>query len=191
MSPLSTLTALAAWQNFYVIVGTAAGALTGLTFVAITLVVQLLRRNQDAENGIGAFTTPTAADFGTVLFICALLSVPWSGFVPPAVLLALCGLAGVLYTTIVVRRLRRLETYAPVLEDLLWYGACPLVAYAALFVAALFLPGSPTATLFVLGGVMLLLLFLGIRNALDVVTYLAVERFKELDERSEKDEKKV
>lgn len=32
-----TLPALSAWTNFYVIIGSSAGALTGLTFVVVTL----------------------------------------------------------------------------------------------------------------------------------------------------------
>jgi len=37
----ATLSTLAHWANFYVIVGSSAGALTGLQFVVMTLVAQL------------------------------------------------------------------------------------------------------------------------------------------------------
>jgi hypothetical protein len=177
MSPLS------AWSNFYVIVGSSAGALTGLTFVVITLVAQI--RQRDNGQGIAAFTTPTIVHFGSALFVSALLSVPWPALAPPALLLVVCGLAGILYTALVVRRLHRVETYAPVLEDWLWYGTCPLVAYAALLAAALLLPGNPVAALFVVGGVVIFLLFLGIRNAWDVVTFLVVERLAQQDGQNE------
>ncbi len=52
----------------------------------------------------------------------------------------------------------------------------PLASYVALIAAAILLPGSPAPALFVIGGVMLLLLLIGIRNAWDSVTYLAIER---------------
>ena len=37
------MTALAGWENFYVIVGSSAGALIGLQFVVVTTVSQLYR----------------------------------------------------------------------------------------------------------------------------------------------------
>ena len=180
MSPLT------AWGNFYVIVGSSAGTLTGLTFVVITLVAQT--RQQGADRGIAAFTTPTIVHFGTVLLVSAILSGSWMALAPPALLLGLCGLVGVLYSAIVVRRQHRLDNYTPVLEDWLWYAACPLVAYTALLAAAMLLPGSPVPALFAIGGAMVLLLFLGIRNAWDIVAYIVVERLTRQNGRDESKE---
>ena len=61
------------------------------------------------------------------------------------------------------------------LEDWIWYVAVPLVAYAAILVSALLLMGNPALALFGIGATMALLLFLGIHNAWDLVTYIAVE----------------
>lgn len=177
---------LTAWANFYVIVGSSAGALIGLTFVVITLLAQI--RQQEAELGVSAFTTPSVVHFGTALLLAALLSAPWPSLVPPAVLLGLCGLAGMPYTVIVMRRELRLETYHVITEDWLWYGACPFVAYAVLLAAAFLLPGSPAPVLFVIGGAMLLILFLGIHNAWDVVTYLVTVHMARQGEQTEQDE---
>jgi hypothetical protein len=99
--------------------------------------------------------------------------------------LSLCGLAGTLYSANVIQRQRRVQGYTPVLEDWVWYGASPLVAYLALVVAAPLLPVSPEAALLLIGAAMALLLFNGIRNAWDIVTYLAVERVSRQDERNE------
>jgi hypothetical protein len=112
------MSSLSAWANFYVIVGSAAGTLTGLTFIAITLTAQF--RLPDVERGIAAFTTPTVVHFGVTLFLAAVLSAPWPTLVPLALTLALCGLAGALYTANVMQRLRRFEGYTPVMEDWLW-----------------------------------------------------------------------
>ena len=179
---------LTAWANFYVIVGSSAGALTGLTFVAVTLVAGA--RQRAAGGGIAAFTAPTVVHFGTVLFVAAVLSAPWLALSPLALLLGLCGLVGMLYTALVVRRLYRLDQnlYEMVPEDWLWYGACPLVAYIALLVAAILLPGSPAPALFTVGGVLLLLLLLGIHNAWDIVTYIVVERLSPQGEQNERKE---
>ena len=52
----------------------------------------------------------------------------------------------------------------------------PLIAYAALLIAALLLPRQATSPLFVVGGAALLLLFIGIHNAWDSVLYMALQR---------------
>jgi len=63
---------LARWDSFYVIVGTAAGALIGLQFVVMTLIADRppLRT---AEAG-AAFASPTIVHFGTALLLSALLA---------------------------------------------------------------------------------------------------------------------
>src|SRR5690348_4639770 len=97
MSPLTE------WETFYVIVGSSAGALTGLLFVVITLVAASPSRGTGW--GAGAFTSPTVVHFGVVLGVVALLSAPWSSLTLPAVLLGLTGLVGMAYTGVVVRRI--------------------------------------------------------------------------------------
>jgi hypothetical protein len=179
----AAMSPLAGWENFYVIVGSSAGALTGLTFLAVTLVGEA--RERGAGQGIAAFTSPTLVHFGAVLFVTAVLSAPWPALVQPALILGLSGLGGVLYTLIVVRRQRRQQVYSLVLEDWLWYAACPLVLYSALLAAATLLPGSPVPALFAIAAVMVLLLFLGLHNAWDLVTYMAAERLPRQEERSE------
>jgi len=171
------LSPLATWQNFYVIVGTAAATLTGLMFVVITLIAQVRVRVSSPSDGIAVFTTPNVMHFGAALLVAAILSAPWQALWNAGLLLGLSGLGGVSYVIIVVRRARRQTTdYQPVLEDWLWYVVLPLVSYTALVVAALVLPGYPAPALFVIAAVTLLLLFIGIHNAWDVVTYVPFER---------------
>ncbi len=55
---------LSAWGNFYVIIGSSAAALTGLTFVVIALAADARRLT---PRGLRAFVTPTIVHFGTVL----------------------------------------------------------------------------------------------------------------------------
>jgi len=93
-------------------------------------------------------------------------------------MLACCwasGLGGATYVVIVLRRARRQTDYQPVLEDWLWHTVLPLVSYTALVVAAILLPGQPTPALFVIAAATVLLLFTGIHNAWDNVTYTAIE----------------
>ena len=164
---------LAAWANFYVIIGTAAAALTGLMFVVITLVMGVqVRRSSGA---IATFSTPNVVHFCAALLIAALLSAPWQALWQASLLLGLCGLGGVSYVVIVVRRARRQTDYQPVLEDWLWHMVFPLIAYTVLVVAAILLSAAPVPTLFGIGSATLLLLFIGIHNAWDTVTYLTIE----------------
>src|SRR6267154_3989129 len=93
-------------------------------------------------------------------------------------MLACCwasGLGGATYVVIVLRRARRQTDYQPVMEDWLFHTVFPLVSYTALLVAALLLPGHPAPALFVIAAATVLLLFIGIHNAWDNVTYTAIE----------------
>ncbi|HEX6554254.1 MAG TPA: hypothetical protein VF026_15920 [Ktedonobacteraceae bacterium] len=169
----AVLSPLATWQNFYVLIGTAAATLTGLMFVAITLIARTQRR---ASGALGAFATPNVVHFGAALLVAAILSAPWPALWNADLLLGLSGLGGVIYVVIVVRRTRRQTDYQPVLEDWLWHTVFPLVSYTALVAAAMVLPGNPAPALFVIGAATVLLLFIGIHNAWDAVTYIIIER---------------
>jgi hypothetical protein len=79
------MTALAGWENFYVIVGSSAGALIGLQFVVITLIASRPVAPGLAQAG-AAFATPTIIHFGSVLLLSAILSAPWHGVTGPAIL---------------------------------------------------------------------------------------------------------
>jgi hypothetical protein len=163
---------LPAWQNFYVIIGTAAATLTGLMFVVITLVQRVISRS--SSGAFSAYSTPTVVHFSLALLVAALLSAPWQALWNVGLLLGLTGLGGVIYNIIVVRRMRRETRYQAVLEDWLWYAVFPLVAYSTLFVAAIVLPGIPIPALFCIAAATALLLFIGIHNAWDAVTYIAL-----------------
>jgi hypothetical protein len=170
----AVLSPLATWQNFYVIIGSAAATLTGLMFVVITLSARVQDRR--SSEALGAFGTPTIVHFGTALFVAAIFSAPWQALWPAGLLLGFCGLGLVTYVVIVLRRVRRQTDYQPVLEDWLWHTVFPLVSYTALLVAAILLPGNPAPALFVIAAVTVLLLFIGIHNAWDDVIYIVIER---------------
>jgi hypothetical protein len=123
-----------------------------------------------------AFATPTIVHFCAVLFISAILSAPWPVLAGARVALGAGGVAGLVYAVIVIRQATRQTDYLPVLEDWIWHGALPLIAYAALLIAAVLLQGDPASSLFVIAGTALLLLFVGIHNAWDSVLYIALLR---------------
>jgi hypothetical protein len=164
---------LLTWQNFYVIIGSSAAGLTGLMFVVITLIAGVQERR--SSEPIGVFSTPTIVHFCIALLVAAILSAPWQVLWNVGLLLGLSGLWGVTYVVIVLRRARRQTDYKLVLEDWLWHTAFPLVSYTALVVAAVVLPGNPAPALYVIAAVTVLLLFIGIHNSWDTVTYIAIE----------------
>jgi len=172
----SELPFLSNWQNFYMLIGTAAATLTGLMFVVTTLIAGIETHVETLNAGISAFNTPTVLHFGTVLLIAGILSAPWSSFSNISLLLGLFGLGMVFYLIIVMQRMRRVPHYQSTLEDWLWYMALPLLAHIGLIVAAMALPANPALALYIVSAAMVLLLFVGIRNAWDMVTFLAVER---------------
>lgn len=160
---------LTEWDSFYVIVGSAAGALIGLQFVVMTLIAE----NPPARSSEAgpAFATPTIIHFSAVLLLSALLQMPWKTLSPVAVLWGLMGAAGVVYTLYVTRRMHTQTAYEPVFEDWLFHALLPLAAYAALGVAAFFTVTQARDALLGIGGASLVLLFVGIHNAWDTIAY--------------------
>src|SRR5207302_1921723 len=72
------------------------------------------------------------------------------------------------------RALHQKEDYIPVAEDWVWHVFLPMISYAGLLISGLFIARDPGPALFGVGGVSLLLLFIGIHNAWDSVVYLAI-----------------
>ena len=171
----AVLSPLAAWQNFYVLIGTAAATLTGLIFVVATLVAGGRVRVSSPSEAFAAFNSPNVVHFGAALLVAAILSAPWQALWNASLLLGLLGLGGMIYVVIVLRRARRQTDYQAVLEDWLWHTVFPLVSYTALLVAAIVLPGHPVPALFVIAAATVLLLFIGIHNAWDNLTYIVLE----------------
>jgi hypothetical protein len=157
------------WNSFYVIVGSSAGALIGLQFVVLTLIAE--RPPLRAAEAGAAFSTPSVVHFGVVLLLSAVASAPWHGIGAVAVVWGLVGLIGIAYAIIVARRMRVQTVYRPVFEDWLFHVLLPLVAYAMLAVSAYVVRSNARPALFLVGAATLFLLFVGIHNAWDAVTY--------------------
>jgi hypothetical protein len=164
------MTVLDGWENFYVIVGSSAGALIGLQFVVITLIADRPLSRADAQAG-AAFSTPSVVHFAVVLLLSAIVGAPWDGIGAVAVLWGLVGLSGIVYIVVVARRMRAQTAYRPVFYDWLFHVLLPFAAYAMLAASAFAAHSYARPTLFVVGAAALLLLFVGIHNAWDAVTY--------------------
>lgn len=178
--PLSHAVALTDWQSFYVLVGSSAAALTGLTFIVITLAAERgeLAASASAQlSGLRVFITPTAVHFGAALWLSALMSIPGQTAVSLEVLLAGTGVAGLTYCAILLRlMLGSLSGYRPFASDWVWSVVLPILAYMALAATGLMVPYRPAPALYAVSGVVLLLLFIGVHNAWDVVVWVTTER---------------
>jgi hypothetical protein len=164
--------ALSAWESFYVIVGSSGGALIGLQFVVITLIAE--RRHLATAGSLSAFGTPTVVHLAAALIVSAIMSAPWPSLGPLSIALLMCGLGGLAYGAVVIRRERRQTSYKPVLEDWLWYAALPCSVYAALALTAAFLRSNTESAMFAIAASALALLLIGIHNAWDSVTHIVV-----------------
>lgn len=161
---------LAEWESFYVIVGSSGAALIGLQFVVMTLIAGLPARPSAAT--LSAFGTPTVVHLSSALLVSAVMSAPWHSFFPASETLGLCGLGGILYGAVVVRRARAQTGYEPVWQDWLWFAALPWGTYAALGLGALLLRADTEKALFVIAASALGLLLIGIHNAWDTLTHI-------------------
>lgn len=171
MNP-TTLNALVPWQNFYVLVGTSAGALTGLQFVVMTLIMQV--RAARNMRDIHAFGTPTVLHFCTALLLSAAMVAPWPTLTSLGLCLGAGGVIGAVYSIRVIWHARQ-AAYQPDWEDWIWYTALPLLGHFMLIGAAVLLPWKASWPLILVAADALLFLFLGVRNAWDTVTFIAVQ----------------
>jgi hypothetical protein len=165
---------LADWGNFYVITGSAAAALTGLTFVVIALAADARRVT---TTGLRAFVTPTIVHFGTVLALAAFLTVPRQNVMTLSLGFGAAGIAGLIYAVIIAASMRRAASdYVPVHEDWLWHLILPTLVYGALLAMAFLTRGRMEQCLYGVAAASLLLLFIGIHNAWDVAVSISVRK---------------
>lgn len=167
---------LADWDTFYVIVGSSAGALVGLQFVVMTLISG--RPDLTTPEAGSAFATPNVVHFVMVLFLSAILSLPWHRISSASISWGLVGLVGLAYVFLVIRRMKRQSAYKPVFEDWLFHALAPLCAYATLLGSSFAARSHTRAALFAVGAASMLLLGLGIHNAWDAVMYHVVTKRK-------------
>jgi hypothetical protein len=169
----AALPPIGGWDNFYVIVGSSAAGLTGLTFVVIALaadthVVRL--------SGLRTFVTPVVMHFGSALWIAALMCIPGQTDISLSACIVITGaiLAAYVATT-TYRMYRGRREYRPAVEDWIWNATVPLLCYLALLLAGVWALRQPAAALYVVGAVALTLLFVGIHNAWDLAVWITVE----------------
>jgi hypothetical protein len=167
---------LAGWDNFYVIVGGAAGGLTGLTFIVITLAADARRV---AHAGVKAFMTPTIVHFGAVLALAAYLTMPRHTVLSLSVGLGAVGLAGLVYIAVIALSIHRMKIdYAPVLEDWTWNVILPALCFGVLLSMAFLFSTRPKQSPYGVAAAIMLLMIVGIHNAWDIAVWNSIKKQK-------------
>jgi cytochrome bd-type quinol oxidase subunit 2 len=160
---------VAGWDNFYVITGSSAGGLTGLTFVVIALASDAKRAN---FRGLRAYVTPIIVHFGAVLALSAYLSMPHQGALSLSLALGVLGVAGLAYVAFIAANIGRISTeYVPVREDWIWNAILPALVYGILLAAAFLIWRRPEPCMYAIAAASLLLMFIGIHNAWDIAVW--------------------
>jgi hypothetical protein len=159
------------WQTFYQMTGEAAATLTGLLFIVASLTSG---RTSTHERGVMLFTSPTVFHLASVLAISALALAP-DGEQARAVLIFAWAALGTVYTVWLAVQLYGIENPTH-WSDFWWYGATPVALYLALAGATVTVYAHVGHAAYFVALCLTVLLLVTIRNAWDLVTWLAPRR---------------
>lgn len=159
------------WENFYLIVGSAAGALIGLMFVVATLMAGL--ESSRVMHGARVFFTPIIFHFSVVIIVSAVAMVPGMPAPLTGVIVAFCAVAGFAYAIATIFRMFGPGSANPLhWTDKYFYGVIPALVYLGLAAAAGAVWLKPESAAYAIGATMLILLLIGIRDAWDMAVFL-------------------
>ncbi|HKS86952.1 MAG TPA: hypothetical protein VJR71_15850 [Pseudolabrys sp.] len=157
--------ALHPWHEFYILLGTAGATLLALLFVAVSLGAGFL--NSQNQQGTRVFMSPVVIHFTSVFFLSAVCLVPSHGAVFFAVLIGGTAVIGIAISVVISVWIVRTDM-TQFVQDYFAYGLLPVLAYLALLAAAVMIYLARDYALEFLGGGLLLLAIINIRNAWDL-----------------------
>jgi hypothetical protein len=160
------------WQDYYLLIGSAAAALIGLLFVVVTLTSG--RELDSIERGQKLYMTPILFHLGGILLLSGLGMSP---IVTPELFGAANGivaLIGFVACVRIARGIRQRPISTTTDYDMWWYGIIPAGTYLLLFASSAGLVRWPTEwTLTAVGAMLMAQLLISIHSAWDLVTFLA------------------
>src|ERR1700731_2700595 len=95
---------LAAWHEFYALLGTAAAALIALLFVAVSIATSVLPPEPEARPNTSTYMSPVVFHYANLLFLSLIALIPtetWESF---ALVLAAAGIGSVIYSIVIALR---------------------------------------------------------------------------------------
>ena len=157
--------ALKEWHEFFLLLGTAGATLLALLFVAVSLGTGYLTEQRQA--GTRTFMSPVVIHFATVFFISSIALVPSHRAPFFATLVGATAAIGIAVSTFITREVIRTDMTGD-WRDYLAYGLLPALSYLGQLVAAVMIYLENGYALDMLGGALLLLALINIRNAWDL-----------------------
>jgi hypothetical protein len=169
-----TIAYVKGWENFYVITGSAAAGLTGLTFVVIALASEA---RMVRLSGLRTFITPIVIHFGSVLWIASVISIPGHTALSLSISFIVTATALTIYSaTTIYRMYANRHLYVPALQDWVWNASLPSLCCLSLLAAGLLVFQRPILSLYIVGVDSLAMLFIGVHNAWDLAVWITAER---------------
>jgi hypothetical protein len=161
------------WDSFYLLTGGASGAIIGLLFVVATLM-----KGDDPETllrAAGCYLSPIVFHIAMVLGVSAFTAVPHIAPARQGLVLGACALAGIARSYLVIHGLGvSRKVTASHWSDIWWYGFAALAAYLPLAAAAAAVWVAPNLAADLVAASLLAVLFVAIRNAWDLVTWISL-----------------
>ena len=164
----------AGWNNYFYLVGSAGGGLIGLLFVVVSLTSGADRPR--AMHGARVYLTPTALHFAAVLSISAVAIAPGLPIPVTAGLFGLIALVGLFHAAGACVGMASARVGTAHWSDFWMYGAGPAAIYIGLVAASVAVAGRIPWAVHALAALLLILLITAIRNAWDLITWMAPKR---------------
>jgi hypothetical protein len=160
------------WANYYLMVGSSAGALIGLMFVVVTLTAG--RDRAEVERGKQLYTSPIVWHLAVILTLSGAAAVPGMtakifGLMSGG--LAVLGLGWGVRSAVGIARHPGAPSSATF--DMFWYGIAAAIVYVGLGIAALGLLSAKVWGATAVAADLMALLLVSIHAEWDLVTYLA------------------
>jgi hypothetical protein len=166
---------LAHWHEFYLLLGTAAGTLVGLLFVAATIASGVF--SSDRQAPLRVFLSASVVHFSSVLVASLIVLVPIESWHALGVMVLACGLMGIVYYGLALRDAARDGLLRNIdYGDRVWYLVLPVAGYLAEAGAGIVLARGADAGCAVLAAAMGMLLVVGIHNAWDITVWTITRR---------------
>jgi hypothetical protein len=161
------------WDNYFLMLGSAGAGLIGLLFVVVTLTANVERSRAMRASAI--YLTPTMVHFAVVLTSSAVAQAPRISPRLAAIILAVGALVGLCNA---VRTWMGISAFAksgdpPHWSDIWTYSGAPGVIYIALAADAVAVWMQAPFAVGALAALLMILLLVAIRNAWDLITWMA------------------
>ena len=172
---IRVLNAIAAWHDFYTVLGEASATLTGLLFVAASVASGVFTTDRQAP--LRVFLSASVVHFSGTLACSLVVLAPLPEGASRGTMVLGLGLFGLGYSAMGVRDAVRDGLIAKVdWEDRLWYMAAPIIACTVEAGAGLALALQQVFGCAVLAGALTALLLIAIHNAWDITVWTAMRK---------------